>query len=516
MLLAGLLAVAYLLVQPPSADLAAQAFRADLFDAHGFLLWNDYWYSGHYLLGYSVLWPPFGAALGPRLAGAVAAVSAAALFGALARRRYGDRARLGVLWFGAATATMLLAGQLTFALGVALALGSLLAAQRDRWPLAAALAALSACASPVAGLFLALCGAALALAGGSRRGFALTAASLVPIAALALAFPSAGYFPFAATAFLPVPLFCIAALVLVPRGERALRVGVVLYAALCVALFAFHTQVGANASRLGSLFGGPVLALALAGRRPLALAVLAAPLLYWQWVAPVRDLASAWGEPPVKEAYYAPLLTELERRTGGRPSMVEIPPTRDRGEARYVAPRFPIARGWLRQLESDDFDLFTGRHLTARAYERWLDDRGVAYVAVADAEPDYVASDEEALIRGGLPYLRPVWSDEHWRLYAVRGSPGLVSLVGDPEAPAGANGRLTALGAAGFTLRAGERHAFLVRLHHTPYWTVTSGDACVGADGPWTRVEAGRPGRIEISARFSLGGLFRRDRECSG
>src|SRR4051812_34881027 len=132
MLLAGLVAIVYLVLQPSSVDLAAQTFRADLFASHGFLLWNNYWYGGAYLVGYSVLFPPLGAAFGPRLVGALSAVVATGLFGAIARRRYGDRARLAVYWLGAATATMLLANRLTFALGAAIGLGALLAAQRER------------------------------------------------------------------------------------------------------------------------------------------------------------------------------------------------------------------------------------------------------------------------------------------------------------------------------------------------------------------------------------------------
>ena len=94
MIAAAVLAVAYLLVAPSPADLAAQTFRADLFSAHGFLLWNDFWYSGHSLLGYSLIYPPLGALIGPRLVGVIAVIATAALFGALARARYGDRARL--------------------------------------------------------------------------------------------------------------------------------------------------------------------------------------------------------------------------------------------------------------------------------------------------------------------------------------------------------------------------------------------------------------------------------------
>src|SRR5262245_58668578 len=355
MVAAGVVALLYLAFEPSSADLAAQAFRSDLFSAHGFLLWNDYWYSGYYLPGYSLLSPPLGAALGIRLMGAISAVAAAGLFGSLAWRRFGSEALLATVWFAVATGSLLIAGQLTFALGVAIGLGALLALQRGHLVLAVALAVLTGCASPVAGLFLGLAGAAVALTGRRRPGIAVAIGAIVPIAVLALAFPTDVYFPFVATAFLPVPLLAGAALVLLPAEERTLRVGVVLYLGLCMALALVHTPVGANAARLGSLFGGPVLALALAGRRPVVLALVALPLLYWQWAAPVRDLANAAGDPSVEQAYYAPLVAELERRTEGNPVRVEIPPTQNRWEANYVAPHFAIARGWLRQLESADF-----------------------------------------------------------------------------------------------------------------------------------------------------------------
>jgi hypothetical protein len=516
MVAAALVALLYLVFEPSSADLAAQAFRSDLFSAHGFLIWNDDWYSGHYLPGYSLLFPPLGAAIGPRLVGAISAVAAAGLFGGLAAHRFGSQAWLAIVWFAVATGSLLIAGQLTFALGVAVGLGAILALQRERLTLAVVLGVLTACASPVAGLFLALAGVAVALTGRRRDGIALAAATLAPIAGLALAFPTSGYFPFVATAFLPVPLLAAAALVLLPAEERTLRAGVVLYAALCLALALVHTQVGANAARLGSLFGGPVLALGLAGRRPVALAILALPLLYWQWAAPVRDLANAAGDPSVGQAYYSPLLAELERRTNGAPVRVEIPPTQNRWEANYVAPHFSIARGWLRQLESADFDLFTGGHLTPAAYRTWLYDNGVSYVALPDADPDYLAEDEDALIRSSPSYLHPVWSNPHWRLYAVRGAPGLVSPAGEAPVLPAPRARLLSVGPASFTLSARRPGPFLVRIHYTRYWTVTGGEACVERDGDWTRVDAPRGGVVSVTARFSLGALLGRHRECSG
>ncbi len=56
-------------------DVPAQVYRVEMFRQYGWLLWDSRWYGGHYLLPYSVLFPPFGAALG--------------LYGAAARRRGG-------------------------------------------------------------------------------------------------------------------------------------------------------------------------------------------------------------------------------------------------------------------------------------------------------------------------------------------------------------------------------------------------------------------------------------------
>ena len=57
------LALAYLLVAPPAADLAAATYRSDLFARVGFTLRDNGWYAahGHYLPGYSLLSPELGA-----------------------------------------------------------------------------------------------------------------------------------------------------------------------------------------------------------------------------------------------------------------------------------------------------------------------------------------------------------------------------------------------------------------------------------------------------------------------
>jgi hypothetical protein len=506
MLPALVLSLAYLIVQPPSADLAAQTFRADLFSSHGFVLWSNDWYSGHLVPGYSLLYPPLAAATSPRLVGAIAAVAAAGLFSAISKHRWGDRARIGNLWFGVASATMLFSGRLTFALGVAVALGSLLALQRGHRRIAGVIALLTACASPVAALFLGLAGAALMAAGQRRDGAAIAFGAGIGLAALTIAFPVTGDEPFVFAAFLPVPIFAALALWLLPTEERALRWGVLLYLLLSTVLFLFPNPVGGNASRLGQLAAGPLLAVVLAARRrPWALALAAVPLLYWQLGPPLRDVSAAAGDPSVNASYYAPLLHQLRDRAT-EPMRIEIPPTQDRWEAAYVAPRFPLARGWMRQLESGDSKLFTDDRLSSRSYRRWLYRNGIRFVAVPDANRDYLARDEVAVIRKGPSYLHEVWSNEHWKLFRVRGGSGL----------AGGGARVVKLDPDAFTLAVPGPGRYLVRIHYTRYWRVTSGHACAARQGDWTRIQARRATRVHVEARLSLGGLIGRDDACSG
>ena len=503
--LAATLAVVYLIWQPPSLDLAAAEYRAWLFDHAGFALWDAQWYGGHHLPGYSVLFPPLAAWLGPRVAGALAVVAAAWLFERIAWARYGEDAWLGATWFAAGAATTLFSGRLTFALGVAFALAALLALQRERRIPALALALLTPLASPVAALFLAVAGTACAL--GTRRaiGLGIAAAALLPVLALAVAFPESGTEPFALSAFWPVLAFAAVALALVPREQRTLRVGVALYALGCTAAFLIDTPVGGNVMRLGALCAGPLAALALWGagarpRRRLALALLAPFLLWWQWNAAVDDVRTASGDASVHAAYYAPLLTELERMgaLGGAAGRLEIPFTRLHWETRWVAPSIPLARGWERQLDLDVNPLFYGEQtgappLTARGYRAWLDDMAVHWVAVPDVRLDYSAGDEAALIARGLPYLRQVWRGAHWRLYAVeRAAP-----LADPPA------RVLAAGTDSLTLAAARPAAVRLRVRWSPYWAVVGGDACVAPDGDWTRLRVRRAGTVELAMRFS-------------
>jgi hypothetical protein len=509
---AVVLAGVYLVWAPPSQDLAAATFRADLFSEHGFAFWNDVWYSGHYLFAYSVLYPALGALLGVRVVAALAVVAAAALFAALASRRFPERALLPSLWFAVGVSSWLLTGRVPFLVGVPLGLGALLALDRGWLGVAGLLAAGSSLASPVAGLFVALAGVAIGLAGELRRGAALAVPSAVTIGVLSLAFPTAGEEPFVFSAFVAIPLLALGVLWLVPPEHRAVRIGAVLYMLLGLGIVVIADPLGGNVTRLGALFAGPVLALLLWPRGALVVAAVSLPLLYWQLIAPVRDVSRGTGDPATEREFFEPLLSALDRvhepGLDGEPPYavrIHIPPTQNRWEAAYVAPRYPIVRGWLRQLESNDFDLFTGDRLTAASYRDWLGRYGVSYVAVADAELDYLSEDEVDLIGSGLTYLDEVWSGDDWVLYRVREPTGLAS---DPIA-------VEQLNATTFSVSAARPAEGVVRINWTPYWEPSGASACVSRNGNWTRVELREAGEVTIEARPSLDGFLRRDRSCS-
>ena len=514
---AVLFAIAYLIVQPRTVDLAAHTFRADLFGEEGFTIWNGQWYGGHHTPAYSILSPPLAWLLGPPLALAIAAVSAAALFPPLVRGYFGDeRARWGAIWFGAATATLLFTSRLPFAIGVAFGLAALLALQRHRYGWAIVLAILCPLGSPVAGLFLAMAGVAYAIAERRDRvkrleGLAIAAAALIPPVFLSLAFPEGGWAPFPTSAYVPIPLFAIACLLLLPREEAALRWGVVLYALGATLALLIETPMGGNAVRLGGLFGGPVLLCAVWGRRwkqPVAafalLAVTFACLAFWQWSPAVRDVIKYIEDPAAKSDYFEPLRQFLYTLPDQR--RIEIPFTRSHWEGAEVAMEVPLARGWLRQLDTGLHPIFYRGGINRLTYASWLSDNAVRYVALPSAKPDKSSYGERALIERGLPYLRLRYKSDDWRVYEVLLPAPLVISQGD------ANIVLEQLQSDEVLLDVKRPGEAIVKVRWTPYWFASN--ACVEPDGDWTRVIADEVGFVRLSTRFSPERLFQRGRRC--
>jgi hypothetical protein len=504
---AAILAALYLVIDPPSADLAAQVYRSDYFGKEGLALWDNAWYAGHHMPGYSVLFPPLGSLLGPRVVGALSAVASAFLFERIADEHFHQaEGRPGVIWFAAATSLNLITGRLAFGFGVMVGLAAILAVTHRRDVLGLLLAIATTLASPVAGLFLAMGATAWWLAARSGRAIARGATALVPAVFLSVAFPEGGVEPFVSSSYWPALITIGLILVALPYEERELRIGCVIYALACTAAFVIDSPMGGNVVRLGGLFGGPLLACLIWRRRPLYLAALALPLLYWQWNAPVRDWIRAHGDPSIEASYYRPLLGFLETR-GGEPFRVEIPFTANHWESARVAPHLPLARGWERQLDKKYNALFYTAKLDPQRYRRWLDDNAVRYVALPDARLDGSAVQEAALLRAGRPgWLKPVWSAAHWQVFEVTGFKPLAD-----------GARVTKLGPDSIELLAGRAATVRLRVHFTPYWAVAGGDGCVSRiAGDWTQLRVRRPGALRIVTRFAPMRVISRGPRCSG
>lgn len=534
-LVAAALAAAYVLISPPSLDLAAALLRTWLFRREPWGIWNNLWYSGHSTPGYSVLYPAAAAALTPQLAGAIAAAATALPFTLVAWRHRGSSALAGSLLFGAFTAVDLFTGRLPFALGLLPAAAAVLALDLGWWPLGGILAAVSGLCSPVAALFAALVAAGYALAGASRSargterrpvrpdpprqawraraaaavsgatpGIVVAAAALIPVLALALAFPEDGTEPFELGTLLPVLAVALVGRWLA-RDAPTLRVCLLVYALALLISYLIPSAVGSNVARLGTLLAAPVATVMLWDRRPRLLAAAIVPLLYIGLQAPVQNVVVSSDRASTSAAFYRPLLRFLHSR-GGPPFRIEIPLTALHWEAYRVATQIPLARGWERQLDIRDNPLFYRRGaLTAQSYRAWLHANAVRFVALPATALDASARAEAALIRSQPPYLRPLAHVGAWRVYAVRHATALA------QGPV----RLLAMGPDWLTLRARRAGDVLLHVRFSPYWALLRGAGCVAPDRDGTRVWLRRPGFARVGIRFSLGRIGARTARCT-
>ncbi|WP_435126592.1 hypothetical protein [Micromonospora tulbaghiae] len=533
------LAVLHLTLPATGSDLSAQVARAGFFAEHGAALVDLRWYGGVHPWGYSLVSPPLMALLGVRLTGALALLASATAFAALLVRTRVPRPLLGSLVGVVTIAGNLVSGRVTYALGVAFGLAALLAltvpARRTRlaagaaagvaaepvgpgapgggrivWAAVAAAAAalLASAASPVAGLFVGLAGVALLLTRRYADGLLLALPAAAPLAVTGLLFGEGGWMNISTADTVHAVVTSLVAAALV--AYRPVRVGALLSAAGVLASALLHTPVGLNATRLVVMFALPVLAAAAtlpapltdrlraAGRRSrivgaVGLAALLAVVCWWQPPVVTADLRSA-DDPTADPAYFAPLRAELVRRSlTGR---VEVPPTRNYWEAAHMGD-VPLARGWLRQADIDRNPLFfttvpgadgTGIPLTPITYRDWLADNAVQYVAVPDAEFSWVGSSEAKLVEAGQPYLTEVWSDRHWKLYAVA----------EPTPIVGAPGELVRQDGASITFRAPAAGPIPIQVRHTRW--LTANGATVTPNGKWTTVTVPRPGTYTLAS----------------
>ncbi|WP_063779619.1 hypothetical protein [Streptomyces sp. AcH 505] len=503
-----LYAVWAVLLATGGGDLAAQFAWAGFMRRHPATPYDLSWYGGTHTANYSVLAPALMAVLGVK-AVSVAAGLAGSWGMALLFVRAGVRRPLWpavlaalVLWCNVAS------GRTTFALGVAIGLFTLLYVRRT--VLAVLLATLTAAASPVAGLFLVVAGAAYLL----DRRWTQAAVLVVPpafvVGTVSVLFPFQGEQPMG-PGKLVMPLIACAALGLTaPRTWRLVRFGTAVYAAGVVLTYAVTSPIGTNVERLVGLAGPPLLLAALLTRgvsrahfmsfvrspslrRAVPRAVLvAAVLVNTGWVINktdddlrVSNTVPAWAE---RSAGVAAAL----RRLGAERTRVEVVPARDHREAAILAPHINMARGWNRQLDVVRGRVFYEGPLTAETYRGWLDRWAVGLVVLPHGTPDGPAEAEATVVRSEPDWLEPVWQDSGWTVYRVRDAVPLVS-------PPGSVARSSE---ADLLVRMPVAGSVTVRIAYSP-WLRAKG-ACVARDGHWTRLTVPEAGDYRLSSTYRL------------
>lgn len=488
---AGCIAALLAWLAPPGTDFAAHAYERALFLRHGFVLWDNYWYSGRYsFVGYSVVYYPLAAVLGIRLLAALAAAVAGVAFAALVGAQWGAAARwpsraFAVLWAG-----FVLTGAFPFALGVTFALLALRALQaRRRWLFALSVV-LTLAASPVALVLLAIVLLGLAAACGWQRWPAVAVgAAIVTELVLLLLFPSGGHYPFPAVEAGAALVFCAAGIALTWHIDtaRVLRPIFAAYAVAVVAVWLVPTDLGENVARLRYVaFPVALLVLALRRWRPVPVAALVATAaLAWN----VMPLVAGWNrgaEDVTKSAavWRAPLMwLHTHLRPGFR---VEAVDTIEHWPAYYLPESgIPIVRGWFRQEDFPTNAILYGKP-TAAAYIEWLRSLGVAYVALSDAPPDYSSRREAAIVPAALPR---VFSSPHIAIYAV------------PNARAITSAMVLAFRESRLTLRVGHGGTYRIAVHWSPYWHASSGSLTRTSDG-MTELRTTGAGIVRLAFRF--------------
>ncbi|MGI8882516.1 MAG: hypothetical protein ACR2KJ_18830 [Jatrophihabitans sp.] len=433
---AAIVCAVYIAVPRMGNDLSAQLARADFAREHPFAMIDFRWFAGVLPYSYSLWTPLVMAYAGVKLSSAVAMVVSVGLLTRLFVRGAAPHPLLGGLAASVALGANLIEGRVTFGIGVAFGLGALLVlaeSSAKRRIAAAALALLAAGASPVAALFLGLCAVALVLTRRIVDGLALGIAVCVPTVLTSVVFSDPGRQIFGgkeATRDIIITLVVVCVV-----SKPRVRIVGVLGAALVWGALLFDSPIGSNSSRLSMLFAMPIL-----------LAFLRMPAVLRKWKVPFPALAAVvavvgyaiqplilggtvggTGRLVTYPSYFAPVAAEIGER-GPLTGRVEVPELTGHWDAAYLARDVPIARGWLRQLDTKLNEKVSYEGLpTAQTFRAFLDRNAVQYVAVADARGSLRGAREKRLIAAGLPYLTKVWTSRHWTLYAVQNPVPLVT-----------------------------------------------------------------------------------------
>ncbi|WP_246430699.1 hypothetical protein [Streptomyces rectiverticillatus] len=478
-------------------DLAAQVAWAQFARAYPDSAYNLSWYGGMHVANYSLLVPHLMSWAGLRAVGVCAGLAATWAVAALVCRIREVRAAFWpALLGGVAVWCNIASGRVTFAVGLAAAALAVLWATSASVARCALAAGTATAASPLAGLFLCTVGVALLLRRSSRAGWALLLPAAGVQAAVTAAFPFWGEQPLPAPAALVPLAACVVAFAAAPHSWKTARMTAAVYGAGTLAVCLLAGPVGSNIERFALVAGAPFMLaarLSTAARpwhRPAVLTAATVLLSTWTLGKTAYDLR-LYTPVPAWASHTAPLTAALHRMQADR-SRVEVVPARDHREAWILGQDFHLARGWNRQLDVTRGRLFYDGTLTAATYRHWIDHWAVGHVVLHSGRPDGPAEAEAALIRSRPPWLRKVWSDAHWTVYAVRDPAPLVS------APA----RVLHVDGATITLATDAPATYTLRLPYSP-WLRTDNGARLGPDGDFTRLTTTRPGMNTIHSRYA-------------
>jgi hypothetical protein len=506
----GIVAAALLRLGPAPGDAAAHLYRT-LLVQDGSLVWDNYWYAGHYpLASYSLLYYLPAAVVGnlPLVVGS--AVVSTMLFVSIVLRQWGEAARWPCRAFGVLAAAPAFTGLYSYSLGLAAMLGALKALQTRRTLLVVLLAALTVGFSPLAFAFLCLLVTAFFVSRVhvSRRalgvGAGLVAVAAVEVAAMVL-FPSGGVYPFHWIDLVGVlSTTALGALVARrARGGAPLVWFYVLWGLGSVAAFVVPSPIGGNWTRLGAfVFPLMLLTATLAEFRPRRLVALALAVAFSYNVAPFLLLIPLrLDNRPAKSAFWQPAVTFLRGHLGAG-YRAEVVPTASHWES-YWIPRagFPLARGWYQQLDQADNPVLFSRHLDASAYRTWLRDNAVQYVLLAATPLDRSGGATEAkVLRSTRSGLVVAFHDSEWTIYRL---PHATPLITGPG-----SARITFFGHTSIRGRVSAPGRYVLRAHYNPYWALSGAGCVTPGSGKMTRIDLTRPGTFTLRVPSSADALF--------
>jgi hypothetical protein len=500
--------VAYLLIDPASQDFASGHFRAQL-ASRGVYLWNNLWFGGHPLPGYGVVSPLLGSVFGVVPVAIVSVLAATWCFILVIERWRSANPTMpdpvvGVVLFACGCGVNLWGGRLTFLPAVMFGAMAALALQRQRRWLLVCSAALCGLSSPLGAMSLVIILAAVWLAEPVPRRLLVVgfASAVVPIGVLIVMFPEGGWFPFTVGSLALLTTAVVGA-AWCGRAVPLVRWVAIVYVVLALGAFVVRSPLGGNVVRLGWLLAGPTAALTLRRHRRAMIPVIVIASLIWN--GEYISMAFRPADRTASASYYDSLVTYLD--TLPQPLRIEVVPTHTFAHADTLALRIGgIARGWETQLDRELNPEFYAGRLDAVTYHGWLLEHAVSIVALPLGRLRDRSQDEADVIRSKPDFLREVFVNDDWKVYAV------VDAL--PLADNGAT--VVDVQPDELTVDATRTGWTTVKFRFTDLYTVSDGASCIRpADDGWIEVFVERPGRIRLTITLSTDALLRRGSKCA-